>query len=88
MEAPAQLLTNNYVTVTSAEYLSIPYGASLYSGNVCYGAPNRPGAFLLDDNCLWPVSCEEIVEENESQITFISDQQWDSYCLGPPLYCL
>jgi len=85
---PAYDLSNTYFEVDPSQFLAIPYGASLYQGNAAYAAPNRPGAFLLDDNRLWPVSCPQIISDNGSQLQSITDAQYDSYALGPPLYCI
>jgi len=82
------LIARTWYTVSAATFNAIPYGASVYSGNKVLGAPGRPGAFLLDDGKLWPVSCAEVVTDNGSAITMVTTQQYDSYPQGDPLYCI
>ncbi|PTL84964.1 beta-xylosidase [Vitiosangium sp. GDMCC 1.1324] len=88
LAAPAADLSRNSISVSSDIYHRIPYGASLFSGNTVYVATGRPGAFLMDDGRLWPVSCIEAVQHNNSVLTSIGTSQWDSYARGPSLYCL
>ena len=66
----------------------LPYGASLFAGNEAWVAPGRPGAFLLDDGRLWPVSCPEIVSDNGSTLTSVDDATYGAKAIGPALRCL
>lgn len=85
---PALLLSRSEYPVDEATFYAIPYGASLYDGNLAWGADGRPGAFYLDDGRLWPVSCPEILTANHSSLTWVDAATWDSVPIGPPLYCL
>eukprot|EP00026_Physarum_polycephalum_P008259 Phypoly_transcript_08339.p1 GENE.Phypoly_transcript_08339~~Phypoly_transcript_08339.p1 ORF type:complete len:334 (+),score=36.26 Phypoly_transcript_08339:470-1471(+) len=81
-------LARTWYTVSEDTFNAIPYGASVYSGNKVLGATGRPGAFLLDDGKLWPVSCLQIIEDNGSSITSVTVEQYDSYPQGLALYCI
>ncbi len=88
LSAPALRLARTVHTVSSEVFYAIPYGASMTSGAQVLAATGRPGAFLLDDGRLWPVSCLEAVLDNNSIVSSISTTAWDAYPLGPSLYCL
>lgn len=66
---------------------SIPYAATVHVGDPVWQAPSRPGAFLLDDDRLWPVSCSEIVTDNSSALSSVSLDTWLSHAIGPSLFC-
>ncbi len=90
--APALRLSNNVCAVPAEQYNAIPYGASLYSGNAAYYAPGTPGAFLLDgpggQQSMWPISCAEILTDNNSSLAPMTTEQWYSYGRGPDLFCV
>ncbi|RKH39482.1 beta-xylosidase [Corallococcus sicarius] len=88
LAAPAGDLSRNAIAVSSDVFHRIPYGASMQSGATVYGAPGRPAAFHLDDGRLWPVSCLEAIQHNNSSITGISVSQWDAHPVGPALHCV
>lgn len=88
LAAPTGDLTRNSITISSDIFHRIPYGASMHSGATVYGAAGRPAAFLLDDGRLWPVSCLEAIQHNNSSISSISVSQWDAYAKGPSLHCM
>jgi hypothetical protein len=88
LAAPAQVLSKNSITVSPEIFNKIPYGASLHAGSVAVGAPGRPGAFRLDNNRLWPVSCGEVITANNSSLVGISVSEFDSSTFGPPLFCV
>ncbi|KAF5137557.1 hypothetical protein E5D57_001336 [Metarhizium anisopliae] len=81
-------LTHNAIQVPPSIYYAVPYGTSLHEGDAVLGASGLPGAFRLDNNTLWPVSCLKIVTDNHSQITMIDPGAWQSYRKGPSLFCL
>lgn len=81
-------LTHNAIQVPPSIYYAVPYGASLHEGDAVLGASGLPGAFRLDNNTLWPVSCLKIVTDNHSQITMIDPGAWQLYRKGPSLFCL
>jgi hypothetical protein len=85
---PATRLARTVVNPGSDVFGRIPYGASVYSGNMVLGAPGRPGAYLLDDGKLWPVSCIEEITDNGSAITSVDDATYDRYPGGPSLFCV
>jgi hypothetical protein len=86
--APAAHFSRNDVVVSLDIYQRVPYGGSLFSGNLVLGATGRPAAFYLDDGRLWPVSCLEAITANNSSITMIPTNQWDTYPVTPALFCL
>ncbi|MDX3763531.1 beta-xylosidase [Streptomyces sp. AK02-04a] len=81
-------LTHNAMYVPRSIYDAIPYGASLHYGETVLGASGRPGAFQLDNDTLWPVSCPQLVTDNHSSITMVEPKTWLSYLKGPGLFCL
>ncbi len=83
---PVQDVTKNFIATTSEVFSRIPYGASLSRGAKVIGATGRPAAFLLDRNTKWPVNSLKILTDNESSITMIGTDQYDSYTTGPSLY--
>jgi hypothetical protein len=86
--APALHVTEAQFPVSLDVYNQIPYGASVSLGAEVLGAPNRPPALLLDGQRLWPVGCISLITDNGSNITFITDAEWDSYETGQSLFCL
>jgi hypothetical protein len=86
--APAGRLSRNSYTVTSTVFYGIPYGASVYEGNLAIYAQGRPGGFVLDDKRLWPVSCIDVISDNGSQLKEVSTAEYDSYAIGPALFCV
>lgn len=86
LAAPAQDITNNFITTTSEVFNAIPYGASLYSGSSVIGATNKPAAFVLDNSIIWPVSSGKIITDNNSSITMVPSSTYDSYPVGPSLH--
>ena len=86
--APALHVTAAQFSVPAAVYYAIPYGASVPLGVPVLGAPGRPAAFLLDGGRLWPVGCSSAIQDNGSNITMVSDAEWDAHPVGPSLYCL
>lgn len=85
---PALRLSRNVYRPSSDVFHAVPYAASLYSGNYTIGASGRPAAFVLDDNRKWPVSCIEIVTDNNSSVAVVSVAQFDAIPSGPSLFCL
>jgi hypothetical protein len=88
LAAPATDLSRNAIAVSSDIFYRVPYGASMQSGATVYGATGRPAAFYLDDGRLWPVSCIEAIQHNNSSIAAISTSQWDSMPVAHSLHCL
>ena len=81
-------LSTNTIAVPASIYSAVPYGSSLRTGQTVLGASGEPAAFELDNNVLWPVSCIQIISDNDSGITEIDATTWLSYQRGPSLYCL
>jgi hypothetical protein len=86
--APALHVSDAQFTVSNAVFNAIPYGASVPLGATALGAPNRPAALLLDGGLLWPVGCLEVITDNGSNITMVSDADWDAHAQGQSLFCL
>ncbi len=87
--APANDLSHDYYSVDSTLFNAVPYAASLFSGNAgYYVAGVTPGAFLLDDNRLWAVSCPKILTDNNSSLTPTNITWWNAHARGPDLYCI
>lgn len=86
--APALHITGAQVPISAQLFAQIPYGASVHKGATVLQAPRRPGAFLLDDNRLWPVGCLSAVSDNGSTVTEVSDEEWDKYPVAASLFCL
>lgn len=85
---PALHITAAQFPVPASIYYQIPYGASVPLGVTVLGAPGRPAAFLLDGGRLWPVGCTSAIDDNGSNITNVSDAEWDAHPIGPSLFCL
>ncbi|MFD8396124.1 hypothetical protein ACFV2N_44780 [Streptomyces sp. NPDC059680] len=81
-------LTHNAIYVPQSIYNAIPYGGSLFYGQTVLGAPGKPGAFQLDNDTLWAVSCPKPVTDNHSTITMVDAATWSSHPRGPDLFCL
>lgn len=76
------------IEISPAVYDAIPYRASLTSGAEVLGAGERPAAFHLDDGRLWPVDCLEAITDNDSEITYVSQTDWDTIEQASSLRCL
>ena len=85
---PATRLARTTIDPGPAVFYAIPYGASLKDGNMALVAPGAPGAFLLDDGRLWPVSCAAEITDDNSTLTAVTTAMYASYPQGPPLYCV
>jgi predicted GH43/DUF377 family glycosyl hydrolase len=83
---PIQDVTKNFIVGTSDVFYDIGYGASLHVGAPVIGTTGQPGAFLLDNNTLWPVNSITLVTDNKSSITMVSPAAYASHPIGPPLY--
>lgn len=86
--APAVRLARASYDVSVDFFDRFPYGASMRTGATVLSAPDRPGAFLLDDGKLYPFDCLELVTENGSSLTSVTTAEWDKYPRGSPLRCL
>lgn len=85
---PATRLGRTVVNPGLAVFNALPYAASVYSGNMALGATGDPGAYLLDDGRLWPVSCAGELTDDMTSLTMVTPAQYASYPQGLPLYCL
>ena len=85
---PALRLARTQVDPGTAVFNALPYGASVFSGNQAIQAPGQPGAYLLDDGKLWPVSCAEELLDNGSTLTMVSAATYASHPIASPLYCV
>jgi len=81
-------IARTWYTVSQADFEAIPYGASIFKGNTVYSAPGRPAAFLNDDGKLWPIGCDQLVTDNQSNVTEIATAKYDSYPQGSILFCV
>jgi hypothetical protein len=88
LAAPALRLARTEVDPGAAVFDALPYGASLKAGNEAWVAPGLPGAFLLDDGRLWPVSCPELVSDDGATLTPVDAATYGSKAIGPALRCL
>lgn len=88
LAAPAGRIARSQYAITPAMYQAIPFGASMKAGVEVLGAPGRPAAFHLDDQHLWPVSCLEMIDDNQSSITSTSVTAWDAIGQSATLRCL
>lgn len=86
--APALRLARASYDVTPEFFDRFPYAASMRTGAPVLSAPDRPGAFLLDDGKLYPFDCLELVTENGSSLTNVTTAEWDKYPRGSTLRCL
>ncbi len=86
-EAALRLARASY-EVSDALFHAFPYGASMPAGVPAVSAPNRPGAFILDDNRVYPFDCLELVSANQSPINTISTADFDSHAAAPALRCI
>ena len=85
---PATRLARTVVDPGIAVFDALPYAASVYAGNEALGAPGLPGAYLLDDGRLWPVSCAAELTDDQTSLTIVTAAQYASHQQGLPLYCL
>jgi hypothetical protein len=81
-----KLYTAGSATLDVATYDGIAHQADLVVGATAYVA-GGPGAYLLTDNRLYPVSCIELITDNGSTLTVVSQGTFDSHALGPSLTC-
>ncbi|MBK7861565.1 MAG: beta-xylosidase [Archangiaceae bacterium] len=88
LAAPAQRLARTSYAVPDPVFFAVPYGAALTAGAPALAAPGRPGAFLLDDDKVWPFDCLELVTDNQSSLQTATAAQFDSHPVGPALRCL
>lgn len=86
--APATRLGRTSVTVSADVFDLVHYGASLYDANAAIYTDGQRGAFVMDDGRLWPMSCAELLADNNSTMTWVSGATYGSYGVGPALYCL
>ncbi|HEX6686299.1 MAG TPA: hypothetical protein VF062_26240 [Candidatus Limnocylindrales bacterium] len=84
--SPLLELTKNSVNVTSEVFHLVPHGAGLHVGQTAIGATGKPGAFLFEDDTIWPVNALEILTANNSSITMVSVDSYNSHPRGPSLY--
>ena len=88
LAAPAARVARSHYAVDADLFHRVPYGASLQAAAEVLGADGRPAAFHLDDGKLWPVSCLEMITDNGSSITSVSQAQWDAIPVAQSLHCL
>ena len=85
---PAEQLAHTQIHPGMEVFAAIPYAASVFDGNAAYVTAGKPGAYLLDDGHLWPVSCPGELTANGSSLTTISAAAYAAYPEGAPLYCI
>jgi hypothetical protein len=85
---PASRLARTSVDPGIDVFNRLSYAASVRAGNQALGAAGKPGAYLLDDGKLWPVSCLEELTDNGSTITSVDAMTYAGYPQGLPLFCL
>ncbi len=85
---PAVRLARTSVDPGVDVFDALPYAASVFSSNMALGATGKPGAYLLDDGRLWPVSCLAELTDDSTTLTAVGVVQYTAYAQGPSLYCL
>jgi len=85
---PATRLARTVVDPGIDVFNRLPYAASVKAMNEALGAPNLPGAYLLDDGKLWPVSCPGELTDDMTSLMQVDAATYASYPQGLPLYCL
>lgn len=88
LAAPAMRLSRNVYKPSPEAFRVVPYAASMYSGSQVVQATGQAGAFVLDEGLKWPVSCPEIVTDNQSTITQIPLSQYQAIGIASHLFCL